>query len=370
MENVTGSEIVTGLVSVMMPAYNAERYIGQAIESVVQQTYPHWELIIVDDGSTDGTAAVVSGWQDERIRLIQQENAGEAAARNTALRHMRGEFVAFLDADDVYLPDHLEATTAFLTNHPQRDGVYTDGYHIDQYGRWLKTLSSRRRGPFEGWLFEELVRASDVFGPPLCLLLRRSLILERRLSYDTRIVIGPDWDFNTRFAEYASFGYLDRQTCLYRVHQSNISIVTQLQKRLASLALCREKAIQSESFSRCSLETRRYVFYELLVELLGDRPERQMEVVQWPQFKEIPPAEQARLFRLMASHSQSGLHNPVLVRQWLQQACRLAPSDWRSTLLYGLHRLSPDLYSRLLSLRRKREAAQTTASPLSDVFEG
>lgn len=367
---MTYPEIIPSLVSVMMPAYNAERYIGQAIESVLCQTYQNWELIVVDDGSTDATADVVSRYQDSRIRLLRQANGGEASARNTALRHMRGEFVAFLDADDAYLPEHLEATTSYLLAHPEHDGVYTDGYHIDQDGNLLKSLSSRRRGPFEGWLFEQLVRASDVFGPPICLLLRRAPILERQLTYDTRIVIGPDWDFNTRFAQHASFGYLPRMTCLYRVHLSNISIVTQAQKRTASLALCREKAIQLEGFSRCSLETRRYVFYELLVELLRNQPERQEEVTHWHQFKQLPPADQARLYRLMASHAQPDLHRSVTVRRWLRQARRLMPSDWRSTLLYSLHWISPRLYSWLLSLRSSRDETKVQTSPLSDVFEG
>ena len=95
------------LVSVMMPAYNAENYIEAAVKSVLAQSYDHWELIVVDDGSTDGTASVVAEFDDPRIKLFKQSNGGESAARNTAIRQMQGEFVAFLDADDMYLPDHL-----------------------------------------------------------------------------------------------------------------------------------------------------------------------------------------------------------------------------------------------------------------------
>ncbi len=96
-----------GLVSVMMPAYNAERYIRPAMESLLAQTYSRWELIVVNDGSKDATAAIARSFDDPRIRVIDQPNGGEASARNTALRTMRGEFVAFLDADDAYLPEHL-----------------------------------------------------------------------------------------------------------------------------------------------------------------------------------------------------------------------------------------------------------------------
>jgi glycosyltransferase involved in cell wall biosynthesis len=84
----------TEVVSIMMPVYNAERYIEQAIESVLSQTYPHWELIIVNDGSTDRTPDIVTQYADPRIKAFHQPNSGEASARNMALRHLQGEYVA------------------------------------------------------------------------------------------------------------------------------------------------------------------------------------------------------------------------------------------------------------------------------------
>ena len=139
-----------GLVSIMMPAYNAGAYITEAIESMVAQTYPHWELLVVNDGSTDATHDIAARFSDPRIRLIDKTNGGESSARNVALKHSRGEFLAFLDADDAYLPEHLALTVGFLSAHPNRDAVYTDGFHMDEEGRRLASLQSRRRGPFEG----------------------------------------------------------------------------------------------------------------------------------------------------------------------------------------------------------------------------
>ena len=161
----------TGLVSIRMPAYNAERFIAEAIESALAQTYAHWELLVVNDGSTDQTPGIVAQFTDPRLKLIHKENGGESSARNVALDHSQGEFIAYLDADDAYLPHHLDIAVNYLRTHPERDGVYTDGYYIDQNGKRLKSLTSRRRGPFEGRLFEEAVRASDVFGPPLSVVL-------------------------------------------------------------------------------------------------------------------------------------------------------------------------------------------------------
>ncbi len=356
-------------VSVMMPAYNAERTIQQAIESVLAQTMPDWELIVVDDGSTDATAqrAVALADRDARVKVVRQANGGESAARNTALQHMQGELVSFLDADDFYLPDHLALTVGYLQAHPQRDGVYTDGYHCDEQGVRLKRLSSRRRGPFEGWLFEELVIASDVFGPPLCLVLRRHPIVERGLEFDPAIVIGPDWDFTVRYAHDTQFGYIDQCTCTYRVHRANITASTGVYRRLLSLAACREKAIRLPKFAACSLDTQRAVFYELLVNLLPAYPERQLAIVSWPQFTALPARTQAELLRLMASKAIARGLRHSQISAWLRQAGKLDPADRRAAALAKLYSLSPRLCHLIVRLRKAGQVDSTRRSPLGDV---
>lgn len=362
------SEANSPLVSIMMPAYNAERYIGEAIASVREQTYANWELIIVDDGSTDHTAAIAAqaAVADPRVRLVQQPNGGEAVARNTALAHMHGELIAFLDADDAYLPHHLAAVVAYLQAHPDRDAVYTDGYHCDQEGRRLATLSSRRRGPFEGDLFEPLVRASDVFGPPLCVALRREGVMRRALAFDPQIVIGPDWEFFTRYAEEASFGYLAEPTCLYRVHTTNISVRTGASQRALSLARCRESAIGRRRFEECSLETRAAVFYDLLINCLTGHPERQTAITAWPQFQQLPAAEQARLLRLMASWSLREGVDAAPIASWLHRARALAPTDWLAAALAALYAFSPRL-CRLAVRIKMASQPRRDAAPFADL---
>lgn len=350
------------LVSVMMPAYNAEKYVAQAIESVLAQSCPDWQLVIVDDGSTDRTGAIAAQFRDARITLVRQANGGEAAARNTALGHARGKYLAFLDADDLYLPEHLDACLAFLRGHPQYEGVYSDGFYIDEKGRRLSTLSSRRRGPFCGDIFEQMVRASDVFGAPLCVVLDRQTIAARRFDFDTEIVIGPDWDFLTRYAERAGFGYLDRPTCLYRVHGGSVSARTQQPTRLHSLARCREKAIKLERFAACSPATRAFAFYDLLVNLLAGYPERQTAITRWQEFSGLPAAERARLLRLMASRALLGGEEHPMVGEWLRAARLLNPADRRTRLLSMLFRLNPALCRTLLRLRSPKRAC--AADPL------
>lgn len=105
-----------GLVSVITPCYNGANYIAETIESVLSQTYQKWEMIIVDDGSTDASADIIKYFvqKDSRIILVQQANAGSAAARNHGIRRAKGQYIALLDADDLWLPEFLEKQISFL----------------------------------------------------------------------------------------------------------------------------------------------------------------------------------------------------------------------------------------------------------------
>ncbi|GIV76503.1 MAG: hypothetical protein KatS3mg050_0897 [Litorilinea sp.] len=341
-----------GLVSVMMPAYNAETYIGMAIESVLAQTYPHWELIVVNDGSADGTGPVAESFADPRVRVYHRPNGGEAAARNFALDQMRGEFVAFLDADDLFLPEHLALTVAHLQRHPEHGGVYTDGHYCDGAGVRLEKLSSHRRGPFTGDIFAEVVRASDVFGPPICVVLRRQVVVAHDLRFDPEIVIGPDWDFLTRFAAVTHFGYVDQATCRYRVHQTNVTVRTDARRRALYLARCREKAIHLPRFAECPVDVQVAAFYDLLVEQLAGYPERQSQATAWPQFALLPRNEQARLLRLMASQALLRRGDRQAVARWLAEARRLNPADVQAALLSAFFQFNPRLCRLLLTFKQ------------------
>ena len=126
-----------GLVSVIMPSYNTAKYIAESIESIMNQTYPYWELIIVDDCSTDNTDSVVENYlSDTRIRYLKNEkNSGAAISRNYALREAKGKWIAFLDSDDVWLPEKLETQIAFMLENDYKF-TCTD-YRIRLNGTWL-----------------------------------------------------------------------------------------------------------------------------------------------------------------------------------------------------------------------------------------
>jgi len=126
---------VTGpLVSVVIPVYNGERYVREAIESVFAQTFTDWELIVIDDGSVDRSRDIIRGYGD-RLTFIEQDNHGVCHARNAAVARARGRYVAFLDADDVWRPSKLERQVAFLEGHGDVGLVHSDLDIIDDDGR-------------------------------------------------------------------------------------------------------------------------------------------------------------------------------------------------------------------------------------------
>ena len=127
----------TPTISVIIPTYNRAHMVGRAIQSVLDQTYQDFEIIVVDDASTDDTEKVVQGLTDERIRYIRQrKNGGAAAARNRGIRASKGEYIAFQDSDDEWLPEKLERQIKVFESSPSRVGlVYTDMWRINSHGR-------------------------------------------------------------------------------------------------------------------------------------------------------------------------------------------------------------------------------------------
>lgn len=145
-------------VSIIMPAFNSARYIREAIDSVLAQTWHHWELIVVNDGSTDETGSIVQDYHDERIVLVEQENRGVSAARNVGLGLASGEFVTFLDSDDILPPGSLKARVAFLENNREVDIV--DG-QVKVLNENLDGIERVYSPYYRGALLPRLLRLDD-----------------------------------------------------------------------------------------------------------------------------------------------------------------------------------------------------------------
>jgi len=138
------------LISCIVPVFNGERYLGETLDSILAQTYQPLELIVVDDGSTDGTATVAASY-GKRIRYLWQTNAGEAVARNQGLSAAQGEFIAFLDADDLWHPEKLARQMARLQERPELDLSFTRHQNF-----WMPELAEEAKLYQKQWLAQPL----------------------------------------------------------------------------------------------------------------------------------------------------------------------------------------------------------------------
>jgi glycosyltransferase involved in cell wall biosynthesis len=204
-------------VSAIIPAYNAERFLGQAIGSVLAQTHPVSECIVVDDGSTDGTAAVAERHGD-RVRLIRQPNAGVAAARNRGAREARGELLAFLDADDRWLPERVERQVEALRSRPGVEAVVCATRVVNGELEPLGVLEQDPTVTPDDML---LCRAR-VVSTSSNLLIKRSAF-ERIGGFDKRLSTSADWALMFRLVAADTLAVLSDPLVEYRVHGTNMS---------------------------------------------------------------------------------------------------------------------------------------------------
>jgi glycosyltransferase involved in cell wall biosynthesis len=209
------------LVSVIIPAYNAANYIRETIESALSQTYSNIEVLVVDDGSTDTTPEIVSHFthQDPRVSLLQQANAGVAAARNLAISQANGEFIAPLDADDIWYPQKLEKQVNCFAQSDQAVGlVYTWSIFLDENGRQLPYCQSAQA---EGNVLIRLI-LSNLPGNSSSPLIRHSCLKEvggYDCCYRALNAQGcEDWDLYLRIAEKYEFRVV--QECLVGYRQA------------------------------------------------------------------------------------------------------------------------------------------------------
>jgi glycosyltransferase involved in cell wall biosynthesis len=220
------------LVSVVIPAYNCAAFIGEALESIYRQTYKHWEIIVVDDGSTDATSSALAPHLG-RIRYIAQENGGTAAARNAGLRRAQGELIAFLDNDDVWLPDKLELQVRVMQAWPECGLVFTDGKQFTEAGVRQESVISRRLDAWldahgthdplvaKGWMVRELLFSNEIASASSVMVRRESL--ERVGGFDEEIAIADDYDLWLRVAGEHPVGLIRRCLYMWRWHDGSQS---------------------------------------------------------------------------------------------------------------------------------------------------
>ena len=217
-----------------MPAYNCEDYVAASIESVLGRDYGNLELLVVDDGSSDRTPQIAQSY-GSRVRLIEQENGGAAAARNLGLKTARGEYISFLDSDDIWHPEKLSSQFAYIDSHPEVGLVFSgwQEWLPDDSGEWSIPegfLQNRTRSTPDpdasGWIYSKLLL--DCAMHTITVLIRKSVVEE--VGYmKADLVNGEDYDYWLRVSRLCEIHKLQDVVALYRIRPG--SLVRQVHER-------------------------------------------------------------------------------------------------------------------------------------------
>jgi glycosyltransferase involved in cell wall biosynthesis len=204
-------------ISVIIPCYNQAHFLAEAIQSALDQDVPDLEVVVVNDGSPDNTREVAAHFGD-RIRYIEQENGGLSSARNTGIRAARGEYIAFLDSDDVYLPGALVILAGCLDNHPNVGLVCSDALLFDRKGDFgLKSQwSGRPRNP-ANFRWETV----EYCATPSTVMVRRE-VFDQVGPFDEYLKnAAEDWLMWVHISRYYDMAYIDQPLVRYRIHDRN-----------------------------------------------------------------------------------------------------------------------------------------------------
>lgn len=210
-------------VSVVIPTYNRAAFIREALNSVLQQSFQAYEILVIDDGSTDNTAELLSQMGDSRIRYLTQDHRGVSAALDLGWRSAHGQYIARLDSDDRWLPDLLQQLVTRMDADPSLGVVFARAQGMDAQGHLLTQLIGTEER-FPGHTLKSLIYGDFVC--PIAVLIRRAVI-ERAGGYDASLIANEDWDLWIRIAsQQYGIGYVPRVLAHYRYHTQNLTRTT------------------------------------------------------------------------------------------------------------------------------------------------
>ena len=228
-----------------MPAYNVERYIRDAIDSVLRQTFTYFELLIVNDGSTDGTETIIRSYTDPRLVLINQNNQGVSAALNTGLKHARGTYIARFDADDVCYPDRLQQQLEFMEKNPDYVLIGSDADYMDREGEYLYRYRNI------GHSYEEIRSKMEVYCPFIhsTVFYRKDAVIAVG-GYNPKAHTFEDWLLWTQLIEKGKCLNFESPTISVRLNPESVTVDEKLRgKRFVELKyeiICGGKPISDE----------------------------------------------------------------------------------------------------------------------------
>ncbi len=240
------------LVSVLIPAFNHERFVQRCLDSVLEDPYPAKELIIIDDGSTDATAERIADWvathcMDIPIEYVRRENRGIAATLNELVARASGEFLRPGASDDYLLPGGLDAQVRYLLTHPGKGAVIGDSVVVDQDDRRIHESGMRDLRGANKRLYrsDDGIRRAIIsqwaIGGPVAMMRRSALDTVDRWSEGLRI---EDWDLFLRLAARDALGFIDVSVCAYRIHGTNLSKTRHTATRIIHLVESRQVALR------------------------------------------------------------------------------------------------------------------------------
>ena len=224
------------LVSVIIPVYNAEQFVAQAIQSALAQTYRSYEIIVIDDGSTDKTKSALETFGD-KIHCLYQENKGPSAARNAGMRIARGKYICFLDADDLWTPEKLEVQVSFMEKNDDIALVFSDHEDFNEDGIILSSFLGEKQKTFGlfpikvgpiGNAFGKLVLENFISTPTVMF---RKFCLEKVGLFDEEIRSVEDRDLWLRISAMFTIACIPKIFCKRRVHKTNISTLREISLR-------------------------------------------------------------------------------------------------------------------------------------------
>lgn len=205
-------------VTVILPTYNRRGMVGDAIESVLCQSQKKFELIVVDDGSTDDTDIIVQRFNDRRLKYIKCHHIGRSAARNIGLNIAKGEYIAFIDSDDLYLPQKLQVQTDFLDEHPEYGMIYTSAHCTDGVGN---PMPNGYAADVSGWIHDQIAYFRPVTVTLPTVMVRKSAI-DRAGRFDPQMDRFEDTDMWRRISKLVKIYGMPQVTCVLRTHDGNV----------------------------------------------------------------------------------------------------------------------------------------------------
>jgi glycosyltransferase involved in cell wall biosynthesis len=203
-------------VTILMPVYNGEKYVKEAIKSILDQTYQDFEFLIINDGSTDQSLRIIKKFDDQRIRVMENEhNMGLIASLNKGIENSRGEYIARMDGDDVSLPQRLEIQVAYMDKHPE----------IGIAGSFVKIKNNGIEYAGRYFRESEEIKANLLFNTAFAhpsVIIRKELLSKNNLKFDENFKHAEDYDLWERAANFAKFSNIPDILLIYRKHQDNV----------------------------------------------------------------------------------------------------------------------------------------------------